>query len=315
MKKERKESTAIAVRNKAKKKKQLRYWLIAVPFVIHLLLFCYLPIVGWCYSFFDYKVGTPFYRFDMMEFVGFEYYIDLFTDREMLRVMRNTLAIKLGGYLLTPLPLIFAIFLNDIKNSKVRKFVQTTTTFPNFISWVLVFGIASMFFSYDGMLNQLLKAIGLEPFQFGLMGEKDYVRPFQVLLAQWKGLGWSSIIYLAAITSIDTELYDAAKVDGACKTQLIRHITIPGVMPTFFVLLLLSIGSLLSVGFEQYYMFMNPLVAEKMEVIDYYVYKLGLLQRDYSYSVAVGIVHSAIGVVLLFTANYLSKKVRGYSLV
>lgn len=298
-----------------KKWKSIRYFCMAVPFLIFITAFCYVPLLGWIYAVFDYKQGMLFYQLDKMEFVGLRYFARFFTDRQLPRVLRNTLVMSVGGLLLSPLPVLTAILINDIKNVRVKKFIQTTTTFPNFISWVIVFGLATALFSANGMWNQLLSAIGLKPSQFGILGDRKNVWWFQLALQQWKGLGWSCIIYLAAITGIDTELYDAAMVDGANKGQRIWHITIPGVAPTFFVLLLMSISNILSNGFEQYYMFINPLVADKIEVLDYYIYKVGIQSGKYSYGIAVGMVKTLVGICLLFAANGFSKKVRGDSLI
>lgn len=294
-----------------KKRRGYTYLLMAVPFIVFVFAFSYVPLFGWGYAFVDYKAG-----FSMLEsqFVGLKYFRKLFADKDMLRILRNTLVMSGLGLLTSPLPVFFAILLNEIRKTRVKKFVQTATTLPNFISWIIIYGIAYGFFSGSGMVNQLLEALGLSGSQFGLMGDADHTWMFMLALGIWKGLGWSSIIYLAAITGIDQELYDAAKVDGANNWQLICNITIPGVLPTYFVLLLLDISNILSNGFEKYYMFWNSLVSDKIEVLDYYIYKLGFSSGQYSYAVAVGMVKSLIAIVLLFSANGLSKKLRGESI-
>jgi len=234
----------------------------------------------------------------------------------MPRVMRNTIIFALMGYLTAPLSMALAISLNEVKNSRLKQLVQTVTTFPNFISWVVVLGLANALFAANGLLNQAIKVFGgTSPFEFGLIGERDLVWQFQISLQQWKGLGWSCIIYLAAIAGIDAELYDAAKVDGANKLQLIRYITIPGVMPTFLVLTLLAVSNILSCGFEQYYVFWNSLVVDKIEVLDYFIYKVGLRNMKYSVGIAAGILKNGIGIFLLFGVNNLSRKIRGESIV
>lgn len=305
---------SIAIRNKigAKKWTSIRYFLIAIPFLMFIFAFSYVPLFGWLYSFFEYKMGKSFYD---VEWVGLKFILKLFNDRETGRVMRNTLIMSLGGLILSPLPAIVAILLNDIKNAKVQKFTQTVITFPNFISWIIVFGLAQALFSSNGMWNQLLKIIGLPYLTYGLIGDTNSVWGFQLALGVWKSIGWNSIIYLAAITGIDAELYDAAKVDGADKVRQIKHITIPGILPTYLVLLLMSVGNILSNGFEQYYVFWNNIVANKIEVLDYYIYKVGMKSFQYSYSVAVGMLKSLVGIILLFLTNWISKKVRGNTMI
>lgn len=294
-----------------KKKKGIMYLLMAMPFLIFIFAFSYAPLFGWGYAFVEYRTGFSLLE---SEFVGLKYFQRFFTDRNTLRVLRNTLVMSFLEILTSPLPVIAAILLNEIRSTKVKKFVQTVTTLPNFISWVIVYGLAFAFFSGSGMVNQLLEILHLPTGEFGLMGDVDHTWTFMLCLGIWKGLGWNAIIYLAAITGIDTELYDAAKVDGANKVQLIRHITVPGVMPTYMVLLLLAISNILSSGFEKYYMFWNSLVSDKIEVLDYYIYKLGFSTGQYSYAIAVGMMKSIVGIILLLGANYISKKMRGSSI-
>jgi len=294
-----------------KRKRGIMYLLMAMPFLIFIFAFSYVPLFGWGYAFVDYRTGFQLWE---SEFVGLKYFQKFFADKDLLRILRNTLVMSFLGILVSPAPVISAILLNEIKNSKVKKFVQTATTLPNFISWIIVYGIAFALFSGGGMVNQILEYLHLPTGQFGLMGDADHTWIFMLCLGLWKGLGWNSIIYLAAITGIDTELYDAAKVDGANKMQLIRHITMPGVVPTYLVLLLLEISNILSNGFEKYYMFWNSLVSDKIEVLDYYIYKIGFSVGRYSYAIAVGMVKSLVGIVLLFVVNYISKKLRGNSI-
>lgn len=294
-----------------KKKKGIMYLLMAMPFLIFIFAFSYVPLLGWGYAFVDYKAGFQMWE---LEFVGLKHFQKLFSNRDMFRILRNTLVMSFLGIITSPLPVAAAILLNEIRNSKIKKFVQTTTTLPNFISWITVYGLSYAFFSGSGMVNQVLKALNISVSQFGLMGNEKYTWIFMMCLDIWKGLGWNSIIYLAAITGIDTELYDAGMVDGANKVQLIRYITVPGVMPTYLVLLLLQISNILSNGFEKYYMFWNPLVSDKIEVLDYYIYKLGFASGQYSPAIAVGMVKSIVGIALLFGANYMSKKLRGDSI-
>lgn len=311
-----KSETALAERIGRKKLRGIKYLLLAVPFLIYVFAFSYVPLVGWIYSVFDYKIGQKFLDFGSMVFVGLGNFQKLFTERsEVLRVLRNTLALSALGLLATPVPVVFAIMFNEIKNSKFKKIVQTATTLPNFISWISVYGVAFAFFSVNGFVSVLMQKIGIQPPVMGILGDVDHTWVLQWILGIWKSFGWSAIIYIAAITGIDSELYDAAKVDGANKIQSILHITIPGIMPTYVVMFLLAVSNILSNGFDQYFMFYNPMVADKIEVLDYYVYKVGFYINDYSYSITLGMLKSILGIVLLFTANALSKKIRGESIV
>lgn len=311
-----KSETALAERIGRKKLRGIKYLLLAVPFLIYVFAFSYVPLVGWIYSVFDYKIGQKFLDFGSMVFVGLGNFQKLFTEQsEVLRVLRNTLALSALGLLATPVPVVFAIMFNEIKNSRFKKIVQTATTLPNFISWIIVYGVAFAFFSVNGFVSVLMQKIGIQPPVMGILGDVDHTWVLQWILGIWKSFGWSAIIYIAAITGIDSELYDAAKVDGANKIQSILHITIPGIMPTYVVMFLLAVSNILSNGFDQYFMFYNPMVADKIEVLDYYVYKVGFYINDYSYSITLGMLKSILGIVLLFTANALSKKIRGESIV
>lgn len=296
-----------------KNKVGLKYLLIAVPFVIYVIAFYYVPLFGWIYSFFNYN---PALKFSQLKFVGFDNFIKIYMERnEIFRILRNTLAMSFLSILVTPLPMIAAIMLNEVKSSRFRKFIQTTTTLPNFISWIVVFSLAFSIFSTSGLYYTLLKNLHLTVPVIGLLGNNGATWFFQLGLIVWKTIGWSMIIYIAAIAGIDSELYEAARIDGANKFGLMRHITLPGLAPTFFVLLLLQISNLLNNGFDQYFVFYNSLVADKIEVLDYYIYKVGWIVNDYSYATVLGMVKSILGIFLLFGVNYLSKKTKGESIL
>jgi putative aldouronate transport system permease protein len=284
-----------------------------LPFIIFIFAFSYVPLFGWLYAFFNFKPGIPLSH---SHFEGLKYFKLMLNDRyDLTRVLTNTLALSFLGILCSVFPVTLAIMITEVKSKFFKKLIQTTTTLPNFISWVIIFSIAFTIFSSDGLMNQILLKTGLAKESVNILGNVNIVWIFQTLLGLWKGLGWGSIIYIAAITGIDGELYDAAKVDGAGRFRCIRHITLPGISSTYFVLLLLSISGMLSVGFEQYFVFYNSMVADKIEVLDYYVYKLGLVTHDYSYSTAVGILKTVVSLILLFSVNKLSKKIRGNSII
>lgn len=307
------QQSACAALIKKVKKPSVKLFLLALPFVIIVFIFNYIPLFGWIYAFFDYQPGIPL---SQSPFVGLANFKMMFSSNgDLIRVLCNTLAMSFLSILCSPLSVILAILLNEIKCGPFKKIVQTTTTLPNFISWVIIFSLVFSLFSSDGLINQLLMSAHIIKQPTNILGNNNAVWFFQTALALWKGLGWSAIIYLAAITGIDSELYDAAKVDGAGRFQSIIHVTVPGLMPTYFVLLLLSISNVLSIGFDQCLLFYNSLVADKIEVIDYFVYRLGIVTGDYSYGTAVGIFKSVISITLLFSVNNLSKKIRGESII
>lgn len=297
-----------------KTKKQYRLLLMALPFMIIVFLFAYVPIMGWIFAFFDYIPGVPLLK---CEFVGLDYFKLMFRDSgNLIRVMKNTLIFAVIGILITPLPMIFAILLNEIKSGPIRRAIQTFTTLPNFISMVIVFSLAFSLFSNDGLLNSILLFFGVPQEKLSsVMGDGSAVYWFQPFLGIWKTLGWSSIIYLAAIAGIDQEMYEAAMVDGAGKLKCAMYITLPALAETYFVLLILGIGNFLNTGFEQYFLFKNPMTAANIEVLDLYVYRIGLVTQDYSYGIAIGIIKSIISISLLFLANGLSKKIRKTAII
>lgn len=297
---------------RTKNREGVKLLLLALPFVIFVAAFSYVPLFGWAYAFTDYRVGMSLTE---ANFVGMENFLAIWQNRnEFFRVMRNTFALSFIGLIFSPLPMVFAIMINEVRSTKFKKFVQIVTTLPNFISWIVVFTLAFAMFSSDGMVNNVIRAFGgtqtINP-----LGDNDHAWMFQWALATWKTLGWSAIIYIASIAGIDQELYNAAQVDGANRFQQILHVTIPGLQPTFFVLLLLQISNILSNGFDQYFIFYNPLTADKLEVLDYYVYKIGVLTNNYPQSIALGMFKTIVSIVLLFSANGISKKLRGESIV
>lgn len=299
-----------------KKLQGLKYFLLALPFMVFVFAFSYVPLISWIYAFFDYKMGMPFLDLRGLNFAGFNNFAKLIRESgETLRVLRNTLVMSSLNILTSPLPVVFAILLNEIRATRVRKVIQTTTTLPHFISWVVVYGIAFSMFSMNGMINGLCELLNLPVSVVSILGNNDVAWFFHLGLGVWKSLGWSAIIYIAAIVGIDQELYDAARIDGANKFRTILHVTIPGIAPTYVVLLLLNISNLLNNGFDQYFVFYNSMVADKVEVLDYYVYKVGFLIGDYSYSIALGMLKTFVSITLLFSVNLISKKVRGESLV
>ncbi len=287
--------------------------MMALPCIVLVVLFSYVPLFGWTYAFIRFQPGKGIFQ---SQFIGLANFARIFSSSEIVPVLRNTLVLSFMGLALTPVPALFAIILSEMKNRYFRSIIQTTTTFPNFISWIIVYSISMIIFSVDdGFLNQLLLHTGLTRQPLNLLGSSNAVWFLQTGINLWKGLGFNSIIYFAAISGIDTELYDAAAVDGAGRFRRIWHIKIPGILSTYLVLLLLSVGSILNNGFEQYYVFYNPLVHSHIQVLDLYVYKIGMEGGDYSFSTAVGIFKTAVSVTLLFSVNMLARKTSDHSIL
>lgn len=289
-----------------------KLFLATTPFLLVYIIMKYLPMYGWAYAFFDYKPGLDLFD---CEYVGFKYFTHLFANpiqrRETLRVLRNTFVMSGLGMLTSFIPMAFAILLNEIPWKRYKKLIQTTTTFPNFASWILVYALAFGMFSVDGgAVNIILKKLGLIEAGINFLASSKHVWITMLAYNLWKGLGWGSIVYLAGISALDPQLFDAAAVDGAGKLQKIWHITIPGLLPTFLVLFIMNIGNFLNNGFDQYYVFSNAFNKDKLEVLDLYVYNLGFQGGNYAFSTAVGILKSLVGLALLLFANWLSGKVR-----
>ncbi|MCR5214252.1 MAG: ABC transporter permease subunit [Eubacterium sp.] len=292
-----------------------KLFLMFLPFALLAFVFCYLPLWGWRYGFFDYKAGD---ELTMDNFVGFKWFTYLFqnaaTKRDIVRVLRNTLAMSGLGIATSWIPLAFAVFLSEINSKKFKRVVQTFTTIPNFISWILVYTVALAIFSTDGFLNTLLTNLGT-PSNTNYLMSSEHSWLKMLAWGIWKGVGWSAIIYIAGISGIDKQLYEAATVDGAGRFQRIWHVTIPGLIPTYMVMLLMSVAGMLSNGLDQYLVFSNSNNADAMEVLDLYVYNLGFAGGSIPLSTVIGMAKSIVSVALLFMANSVSKLVRHESIV
>jgi len=299
-----------------KQKNGIKDFLLILPFLILIAVFSYYPLYGWVYAFFDYKPPFPL---SWDKFVGFKWFISMVENdvkrRKIIQVLTNTFAMSGLSLFFSWFPMIFAVFLNEIKSVPFKKFVQTVTTLPNFISWVLVYSIAFSVFNSTGAVNSVLLRLGItkEPILFLQSSEHIWFK--QWLWLTWKNAGWAAIMYIAAITGIDDSLMEAAKIDGASRMQCIWHITIPSILPTYFVLTMMSLANLLSNGMEQYFVFANSFNKAKIEVLDLYVYNLAMGSGGYSLSTAISILKSFVSVILLWATNFISKKVRGESLI
>ncbi|MDT2985923.1 ABC transporter permease [Enterococcus casseliflavus] len=291
-------------------------FLCVLPFLCLVFFFAYFPLHGWIYSLFDYK---PALGLSGSEFVGLKWFRMLISSEtqvaQIVQVMKNTFAMSFLGIATSIFPVAFAILLNEVKWKWFKSLVQTLTTLPNFISWVLVYTIAFSLFSTTGLLNTLLEEWGLitDPIKFLDSGNHTWL--MMCLWNIWKGLGWGAIMYLAAIAGIDPELYEAGRIDGASRFQLMRHITLPALMPTFLVMLMLSIANLLNNGMDQYFVFQNAFNKETIQVLDLYVYNIGLGGNSLSLATAISMLKSLVSVALLAIVNIASKKIRGSSII
>ena len=300
--------------------KKYKLFLMMLPFLVAVFLFSYLPLYGWSYAFFNYQFGKPMSE---QEFVGFKWFTELVANaghrENIIRVMKNTFGMSGLGLLTSWMPMVFAIFLNEIGNVRFKKFVQIFTTLPNFISWALVFSFAMAMFAMDtGIFSKFMLGIGAIDQPVAWLNSGDHMWLKMWGWGTWKGLGWGAIMYLAAIAGIDQELYEAAQVDGAGRWAKIRYITLPGLLPTFFVLLMLNISNILNNGMDQYLAFQNSMNKNTIEVLDLYVYNITIASGGttlYSFATAIGILKTVVSVTLLFSANFASKKLRGESIM
>jgi len=285
-------------------------YIMAVPVFLYYLLFHYLPMYGAIIAFKDFSPGLGIFG---SEWVGLKNFESFFQGPYFLRVLRNTVVINtyqlLFGF---PAPIILALLLNEITHNGFKRVVQTVSYIPHFISIMVVCGLIIDFTSKNGVINDLLSMLGFD--RQSMLLNPGLFRPIYVLSGIWQEIGWGSIIYIAALSSIDTALYEAAHVDGANRWNQIVHITLPGIMPTIVILLILRIGSMMNVGFEKIILLYNPINYETADVISSYVYRKGLLEFSYSYSTAVGLFNSLINFTLLISANKISKRLNDTSL-
>ena len=288
-----------------------------LPFILLVAAMSYFPLYGWRYAFHDYEPPFPITPENFVGLKWFNYIISKPARvQDVLRVLRNTFAMSGISLLFSWFPMIFAVFLNEIKCRPYRKFVQTATTLPNFISWVLVFSIAFNVFSSTGAVNTVLTSLGVIDKPIAFLSSKEHVWFRMWLWLTWKNAGWAAIMYLAAISAIDEQMIEAAKVDGATRMQIIWRITIPCLLPTYFVIVMLNLANFLSNGMEQYYVFMNNFNKKSIEVLDLYVYNIATSGRgNYPLSTAISMLKSIVSVVLLFVTNTVSRLVRGEGFV
>ena len=293
-------------------KKNWQYYAMMLVPILYYLVFRYVPMLGNIIAFRRYRAGHSIFG---DEWSGLKYFRQFIGDLTFWRAFRNTLSLNIT-YLLVrfPLTLLFALLLNEIRTHYAKKFVQTVSYLPHFISMIIVTGMIRELVSMTGPINAMLKIFGQEPVSF--ISSPEWFTPIFVISGVWQNLGWGTILYLAAISGIDPSLYEAAEVDGANHFQRVWHVTIPCIMPTIATLLILDIGSLIGSGaaFEKVFLLYNPMTYEKADIISTFVFRLGLGSGNYSYATAVGLFEGILNLILLTLANKASRKVTGASL-
>ena len=287
-------------------------YVLALAVLAYYFLFHYKPMGGLVIAFKNYVPRKGIWG---SKWVGMKYFLEFFNSYYFERVLRNTLVISLSSLIFAfPLPILFALSINEVKSKAFKKTVQTISYMPHFISMVVVCSMVRLFTGGDSFIVQIMTLFGYENTGANLLNNKNMFVPIYVISGIWQNLGWDCIIYLAALTAIDPELYEAARVDGAGRLRQTIHITLPGIVGTIIMLLILRIGSLMSVGHEKIILLYNEMVYETADVISSYVYRRGLVQGDWSFGAAVGLFNSVINFALVITANTLSNKMSGIGL-
>lgn len=286
------------------KRNKYRY-LIAVPVLVYLAIFCYKPMYGIIIAFQRYR---PSLGFDRSPFVGLDNFARFFKDIYFGRLIKNTFSISLLTIATSvPVPVCLALLLNEIRHSGFKRTAQTILYLPHFISLVIVCGLVVTFTQTNGVINDIIVFFGGE--RSNLLSESRMFYPIYIISGLWQNMGWDSIIYLAALAGVDQEQYEAARVDGAGRWKQMIYITIPSILPTISMMLILKMGGILNVGYEKILLLYQPITYEVADVISTYVYRKGLLEADFSYSTAVGIFNSVVNLFFLFASNQLSKRV------
>lgn len=285
-------------------------YMMIVPVLAFYIIFMYVPMYGAIIAFKDYSpamgiAGSPW--------VGLKHFVNFWNGIYFTRLLRNTLLISVYGLLFGfTIPILFALLLNELRSEKYKRLIQTVSYFPHFISLVVICGLVKTFTLTDGIINDLIVLLGGE--RSSLLQRPELFRAIYTVSGLWQNIGWDSIIYLAALAGIDTQLYEACEVDGGRKLAKMLHITIPGILPTIVIMFILRIGQLLNVGYEKIILLYNPFTYETADIISSFVYRKGLLELNYSFSTAIGLFNSVINFILLLSVNALSRKVGDTSL-
>jgi len=291
-------------------KNNWRLYMLLLPGVIWLIVFMYIPMYGVTIAFKDYNaklgiLGSPW--------AGMKYFNQFFSTNIAYTVIKNTIALSvLTLFVAFPIPVLFALFLNQLKNAKYKKFVQTVSYAPYFISNVVVVSIMAVILSPSGFVNKIIESLGFEPLLF--MSRPEYFRPMYIVSGIWQSMGFNAIVYIAALSGISPEYHEAAIVDGASKFRRMLYIDLPLISPTIIIMFILAIGNIMTVGYEKVYLMQNGMNLKVSEIISTYVYKSGLLNAQYSFATAVGLFNSTVNLALLLLANSLAKKFSEISL-
>ncbi len=288
-------------------------YLMLIPAVVFYILFCYVPMYGAIIAFKDFTIGKGIMASPWTEMWGFGHFIDFVKGPFFGRTFTNTLTLSLGLIVFSfPAPIIFAILLNEVKNTGFKRTIQTVTYIPHFISVMVVCGLLYTFLGRDGFINDLIVLFGGE--RSNLLANPKAFKPIFIISDIWQQLGWGSIIYLSAMTSIDQEIYEAARIDGAGRFKQMLHVTLPGIVPTIVTLFILRMGGIFSISYEKIILLYNDMTYESADVISSFVYRRGLLESDYSYSTAVGLFNSVLNFAVLWITNTISRRVSETSL-
>lgn len=286
-------------------KKYWPYYVMMLPGIIYIIMFKYIPMMGSVIAFKDYSAYQG-----IMEspWCGLKNFIKLFQYPDFYKILGNTVILGLLKTVLTfPIPVILALLLNEIRNVKVKKVVQTVICIPYFVSWVVVGGLVFDICGVGGLFNNIREFLGMDTLL--VMQKESWFRPIYVLSTIWKESGWGTVVYLAAISSIDPSLYESASIDGASRFKKMRYITFPLLIPTILTLLLLNIGSFLTLGFDQVYNLYTPMTYSVADIFDTYVFRVGIQQAQYSFATAVGLFQSVVGLIMVVTFNKIANKV------
>ena len=298
---------------RALRKDLKKYWMLYIlilPLLAYYIIFRYVPMYGVIISFKDYKLlqginGSPW--------AGFKHFRDFFGSVYFTRLLKNTIVISMESLIFGfPVPIILALLLNEITCEPFKKAVQTAVYLPHFVSIIVLCGMVRAFTASDGVINDLLVLFGVERRTMLLV--PSLFRPIYIIEGIWQDAGWGSIIYLAALSGVDVQLYEAARIDGAGRFKQMWHITLPGIMPTIVIMLILRIGRIMDVGYEKIILLYNEVIYETADVISTYVYRKGLLNGEYDFSTAVGLFNSVVNLILLVSANAFSRKLNDTSL-
>lgn len=293
-------------RKKKKKKRsgQLEYHLMLAPGMIFLIIFSFVPMFGIIMAFEDYVPAKGILGSEWVGLENFKYMLEI---PDSMKILRNTVVIAVGKIIAgTLVPIIFALLLNEIRLKWAKKSIQTIVYLPNFLSWAVLAAVFINIFDYHGPVNNFLHGLGIDPILF--LGSNEWFREIIVATDVWKGFGYGAIVYLAALTGIDPGLYEASSIDGANRFKQLLHVTLPGILPTIMLISALNLGNILNAGFDQIFALYNPIVYETGDVIDTYVYRVGLLGQQYSFATAIGLLKSVVSCILIVSANELSKK-------